>query len=200
MIVNIFKGEAMIKQGVNYTKIEKYVSQEEAARIRGELLTCPNISATLAGTISEFSENQAKSVFIPTAEMVVDEYGLIHDAFVFSAANYVAQAAINKEYSVLITSKSMFYAPLKLGDVLILEAQALFDDSSKKRDVKIVGSVNEIKVFESSMSLVVTDDHIFKLKRPPTSNPIKKDNDKDEKAENSDEAEAMKLLNAFGGL
>lgn len=64
--------------------------------------------------------------------MVADDQGLIFDAFIFAAANYVAQASINKEFSVIIGSKC-FYAPLKLGDVLELEAHALFDETSKKR-------------------------------------------------------------------
>lgn len=50
--------------------------------------------------------------------------------------------------------------------MLQLEAQALFDESAKRREVRVVGLVNEIKVFESSMNIIVTSEHVFHLKRP----------------------------------
>lgn len=148
------------------TQLEEYASNEEISRIKSELLTSPEVNNSLVGTVVALSKNYAKSVLITNAEMVVDEQGLIMDAFIFAAANYVAQAAINKEFSVLIGSRCYFYAPLKLGDILELEAQALFDESSKKRDVKIVGFVKEIKIFEANIQIVCTEEHIFNLKRP----------------------------------
>ncbi|EIR9928132.1 hypothetical protein ACTNIF_000269 [Campylobacter coli] len=150
-----------------YAQVEEYASAEDISRVRAELLTCPELNTSLAGTIIELDKNFAKSILITTSDMVVDEQGLVFDAFIFAAANYVAQASINKEFSVVIGSKCFFYAPLKLGDVLELEAHALFDETSKKRDVKVVGHVKEIKMFEATIQVVSIDEHIFKLKRPP---------------------------------
>lgn len=150
-----------------YGQLEEYASAEDISRVRAELLTCPELNTSLAGTIIELDKNFAKSILITTSDMVVDEQGLVFDAFIFAAANYVAQASINKEFSVVIGSKCFFYAPLKLGDVLELEAHALFDETSKKRDVKVVGHVKEIKMFEATIQVVSIDEHIFKLKRPP---------------------------------
>ncbi|EPX1960620.1 TPA: PaaI family thioesterase [Campylobacter coli] len=150
-----------------YAQLEEYASAENISRVRAELLTCPELNTSLAGTIIELDKNFAKSILITTSDMVVDEQGLVFDAFIFAAANYVAQASINKEFSVVIGSKCFFYAPLKLGDVLELEAHALFDETSKKRDVKVVGHVKEIKMFEATIQVVSIDEHIFKLKRPP---------------------------------
>ena len=150
-----------------YAQLEEYASAEDISRVRAELLTCPELNTSLAGTIIELDKNFAKSILITTSDMVVDEQGLVFDALIFAAANYVAQASINKEFSVVIGSKCFFYAPLKLGDVLELEAHALFDETSKKRDVKVVGHVKEIKMFEATIQVVSIDEHIFKLKRPP---------------------------------
>lgn len=150
-----------------YAQLEEYASAEDISRVRAELLTCPELNTSLAGTIIELDKNFAKSILITTSDMVVDEQGLVFDAFIFAAANYVAQASINKEFSVVIGSKCFFYAPLKLGDVLELEAHALFDETSKKRDVKVVGHVKEIKMFEATIQVVSIDEHIFKLKRSP---------------------------------
>lgn len=151
----------------DYVQLEEYTSQEDLAHVKSELITCPEVNNALVGTIIELSKNHAKSVLITNAEMVIDNQGLVFDAFIFAAANYVAQASINREFSVVIGSRCFFYAPLKLGDVLELEAQALFDESSKKRDVKVIGHVKEIKIFEANIQIVTTEEHIFKLKRPP---------------------------------
>ncbi|TQR34665.1 hypothetical protein DMB92_01520 [Campylobacter sp. MIT 99-7217] len=177
-----------------YAQLEQFISQEDAARIKAELLTCPEVDTSLTGTIIELSKNHAKSVLITSNEMVSDELGLIHDSFIFCAASYVAQAAVNKEYSMLIGSKNNFYSPLKLGDILILEAQALFDENSKKREVKVVGHVNEIKIFESSIQIVVTDDHIFRLKRPPSTNTKPQEEEKEEQKPNMEAAMAQAML------
>ncbi|QWU80033.1 hypothetical protein DU474_04690 [Campylobacter novaezeelandiae] len=177
-----------------YAQLEEYASQEDISRIKSELVTCPDLNNSLSGTIIELSKNYAKSILITSPEMIVDDQGLIFDAFIFSAANYVAQAAINKEYSVLIGSKCFFYAPLKLGDVLELEAHALFDDSSKKREVKIIGHVSEIKIFEANLQIVTMDDHIFKLKRP-ISNTTKQEAQTNENGANANpEAMAATLM------
>lgn len=181
-----------------YAQLEEYASQEDISRIKSELVTCPDLNNSLSGTIVELSKNYAKSILITSPEMIVDDQGLIFDAFIFSAANYVAQAAINKEYSVLIGSKCFFYAPLKLGDVLELEAHALFDDSSKKREVKIIGHVSEIKIFEANLQIVTMDDHIFKLKRP-VSNTTKQEARTNENGANANpEAMAAALMASMG--
>lgn len=177
-----------------FAQLEEYASQEEIAQIKAELITCPELNNPVAGTIISVAKNYAKSVMITTPDMVVDSQGLVFDGFVFTAANYVAQAAINKEFTVLIGSKCFFYAPLKVGDVLELEAQALFDDSSKKRDVKILGHVKEIKMFEATLQFISTDDHIFKLKRPPLTTAKPKE---EENAAANPEAMAMSLLSTM---
>ncbi|CAM4039630.1 hypothetical protein [Campylobacter armoricus] len=150
---------------ISAVSIEELIDPEELNRIKSELITCPGINNTLAGSISHIEKNFAKGILITTHDMAVDELGLVHSGFVFNAANYIAQAAINKEFSVLIGSRSFFYAPLKVGDILNLEASALFSDDSRKREVKVVGFVNEIKIFDASFQVITTDDHIFKLKQ-----------------------------------
>lgn len=184
-----------------YAQLEEYASAEDISRIKLELLTSPELNTSLTGSIIELSKNHAKSVFIPSSEMIVDEQGLIFDAFIFAAANYVAQAAVNKEFSVLIGSRCYFYAPLKLGDVLELEAQALFDDASKKREVKVVGHVKEIKTFEANIQIVCTDDHIFKLKRPPltATKPAENNENNNNPAAINPEAMAAALMASMGG-
>lgn len=192
------KGMMMIQQQVDTAdKIEEFVSQEDMSKIANELITCPELNTSLTGTICELSKNHARSVFIPTADMVIDEHGLVYDAFVFSAANYVAQAAINKEFSILISSKSSFYAPLKFGDILKLEAQALFDESARKREVRVVGQVNDIKVFESNMHIVVTEEHVFNLKRPDSKDTSSISDKNESKKVLTEEEKSLSALSAL---
>lgn len=180
--------------GGTFVNIEELIDQDEINRVKSEMVTCPDINNTFAGTIADIELNYAKGLLITTTEMIVDDLGLIHSGFIFNAASYVAQAAINNEYSVVIGSKSYFYAPLKLGDILELEAKALFNDNSRKREIKVVGQVKEIKVFEASFQMITTDDHIFNLKRP-VQNEAKKNDDDNNVPTASDKTmvEAMKM-------
>ena len=167
-------------------QVEQYVSQEELIKAKSELMVCPDINNTFCGHVYDLSKNHAKSVFISSNEMVVDDQGLIHSAFVFSAANYVALAAINKEFAIVISSRTFFYSPLKLGDVLFLEAQAMFDENARKREIRVLGFVKEIKVFEATMQAIITDTHVFHMERPQN----KKTNE-EEKEENEEEENKM---------
>lgn len=175
-------------RSVSAVSIEELIDPEELNRIKSELITCPGINNSLAGNISHIEKNFAKGILITTDEMSVDELGLVHSGFIFNAANYIAQAAINKEFSVLIGSRSFFYAPLKVGDILNLEATALFNEDSRKREVKVVGFVNEIKIFDASFQVVTTEEHIFKLKQSGTSSSSQQ--------EKNDQANPQEVLNA----
>lgn len=183
---------------VSAVTIEELIDPEELNRIKSELITCPGINNALAGSISHIEKNFAKGILITTHDMAVDELGLVHSGFVFNAANYIAQAAINKEFSVLIGSRSFFYAPLKVGDVLNLEASALFSDDSRKREVKVVGFVNEIKIFDASFQVITTDDHIFKLKQSQSTSSSSQNQQETSKQDATPE-ELNAVLKGIGG-
>ncbi|WP_291952763.1 hypothetical protein [Campylobacter sp.] len=184
-------------KSASIVNIEELIDPEELNRIKTELVTCPSINNNLSGSISHVEKNFAKGILITTGDMVVDDFGLVHSGFVFNAANYIAQAAINKEFSVLIGSRSFFYAPLKVGDILNLEANALFSDDARKREVKVVGFVNEIKIFDASFQVVTTEDHIFKLKQTQANS----SNTKNQEHANEDnsQAELNAALKSIGG-
>ncbi|MCR6576880.1 hypothetical protein [Campylobacter insulaenigrae] len=188
-------------KSVSVVSIEELIDPEELNRIKTELITCPSINNNLAGSISHIEKNFAKGILITTGDMAVDDLGLVHSGFVFNAANYIAQAAINKEFSVLIGSRSFFYAPLKVGDILNLEANALFSDDARKREVKVVGFVNEIKIFDASFQVVTTEDHIFKLKQTQTNSSNNQENQENQEnsQKDSSQAELNAALKSLGG-
>ncbi|AJC87474.1 hypothetical protein [Campylobacter insulaenigrae] len=186
-------------KSANVVSIEELIDPEELNRIKTELITCPNINNNLAGSISHIEKNFAKGILITTGDMAVDDLGLVHSGFVFNAANYIAQAAINKQFSVLIGSRSFFYAPLKVGDILNLEANALFSDDARKREVKVVGFVNEIKIFDASFQVITTEEHIFKLKQTQTNLNNNNQENQENSQKDSSQAELNAALKSLGG-
>ncbi len=127
------------------------------------LNTHKKIKKYLSGDIELLKENYAKVKLNCTSEMAVDEMGLIHGGFTFGAADFAAMAAVNEPYVVLIGANSKFLAPVKVGDTIIFEAHARFEDA-RKREVGVVGSINEIKVFEGTFDAVILPEHVLKLK------------------------------------
>lgn len=136
------------------------VLPEEENPFRNELKTSPSIKIALSGVVSELKKSKAKTKLYTSDEMVCDNDGLIHSGFIISAANYAALAAINEPYAITINTRLNLFGPAKLGDTIEFEATAHFDES-RKREVRVLGYIKDIKIFEGTFSLVVLDEHIF---------------------------------------
>jgi len=128
-----------------------------------DLLTHNKIKSTLVGTLLELKKSYAKVVLQTTQEMSVDEFGLIHSGFIFGAAEYAAVAAVNEENVVIIGCRSKFFAPAKLGDSIEFEAKGRYEEA-RKREIKVIGSINDVKVFEGIFHAVLLEKHILKTK------------------------------------
>ena len=111
----------------------------------------------------EQEKNYAKVKFEATQDMAVDDLGLIHGGFTFGAADFCAMATVNHPNVVLVSSKSKFLAPVKVGDIVIFESEVIFDDD-KKQEVIITGKIDDIKVYEGLFGTVVLKKHVLKLK------------------------------------
>ncbi|CAD7286687.1 PaaI family thioesterase [Campylobacter suis] len=133
---------------------------EDENPFRNDIKTSTEIKLSLSGVVTELEKNHSKTRLFTTAEMVCDTEGLIHSGFIFSAANYAALTSINLQNCVTINARINFFAPAKLGDVIDFEATAYFDES-RKRDVRVIGRIREMKVFEGTFQLVTLDEHIF---------------------------------------
>jgi len=115
------------------------------------------------GQLIEIGEDTAKVRLEATEEMAVDEEGLIHGGFTFGAADFCAMATVNDPYVVLVRSKCEFMAPVKVGDVVEFVSETIMKEK-RKHEVKVTGTINEIKVFEGIFSCVKLDKHILKRK------------------------------------
>lgn len=128
-----------------------------------DLQTHDKIRTNLCGTIIKLTNGYSKTTLQTTKDMILDDLGLIHSGFIFGAADYAAAVAVNEPNVVIIGSRSKFLAPAKLDDLIEFEARAKFEDS-RKREIKVIGYINEIKVYEGIFQAVVLEQHIFKTK------------------------------------
>jgi acyl-coenzyme A thioesterase PaaI-like protein len=133
------------------------------AKERMELRTHQRINQTLCGNLVELDEGYAKVELETTRDMVVDEMGLVHGGFVFSAADFAAMAAVNHPNVVLVASECRFLSPVKVGDTVVLEAKELYKEA-RKRKIHVIGYFEDIKVFEGDFMAVVLERHVLKLK------------------------------------
>lgn len=143
--------------------------KEEGVALHGldamqeRLHTHKRIKNTLSGNVIELEKGYAKVNLQTTPEMTIDELGLIHSGFIFSAADFAAAAAVNESNLVIIGSRTSFLAPAKINDLIEFEAKAKFEDS-RKREITVTGKIKDIKIFEGTFHAVVLEKHIFKTK------------------------------------
>lgn len=123
-----------------------------------------NLDEPHVGQVLELKEDFARTRFRATKDMAYDPEGLVFNAFVYTAASWAAQLAINKEFLITASSKCNFLSPIKVGDIVIFEANAFFSES-KKQEVKVIAYVNEIMVFDGSFSVLILEDHILRIQK-----------------------------------
>ncbi len=143
---------------------ENKILESTMTHAEGELRTHMRINQTFSGVLAELKPGYAKVILETTRDMIVDEMGLVHGGFTFSAADFAAMAAVNEPYVVLVNSECRFLAPVKVGDTVIFEAKELYQEAARKRMVHVVGYYEDIKVFEGEFMAVVLDRHVLKLK------------------------------------
>lgn len=140
------------------------LNNEDLAHFENQIKIRNEIKPVYTGYVYDMKENFAKTRFSTTKEMAYDEDGLVFNSFLHTAANYAAQVAINSEFLITIASRVNFLAPAKVGDIISFEAKAFFNES-KKREVKVKGFINDIRVIEGSFSIIILDEHIFKIQK-----------------------------------
>jgi len=128
-----------------------------------ELKTHKKINQKLCGKLIEQTEKSATVKLEAIEEMAVDDLGLVHGGFTFAAADFCAMATVNKPNVVLTNSKSKFLAPVKVGDIVIFKSEVIFDDD-KRQEIKVIGKIDDIKVYEGIFGSVVLQKHVLKLK------------------------------------
>jgi len=127
-----------------------------------KLNTHLKIDRILSGEVIVLEEGYAKVELKTTDVMRADEEGLVHGGFCFSAADFAAMAAVNDPNVVLAKSESRFLAPVRVGEIVLFEAEVVERDG-RKQTVKVTGDVGQTRVYEGTMYTVVLKDHVLSL-------------------------------------
>jgi acyl-coenzyme A thioesterase PaaI-like protein len=127
-----------------------------------ELKTHLQIDRTLSGEVILLEEGYAKVELKTTDLMRADAEGLVHGGFCFSAADFAAMAAVNDPNVVLSKSSSKFLAPVRVGEIVLFEAEVVENDG-RKQTVKVTGDVEQTRVYEGTMHTVILKEHVLSL-------------------------------------
>ncbi|WP_294962145.1 PaaI family thioesterase [Sulfurimonas sp.] len=141
-------------------EFDDYVNEDENAVA---LNTHENTNRYLNGEILKLERGYVELRLTTISEMVVDDQGLIHGGFIFSAADFAAMAAVNERNVVLVGSDCQFLSPVKFGDEVNFVARVRHKEG-RKRNIHVEAHVLDIKVFEGEFKTVITDRHVLKLK------------------------------------
>jgi len=125
-----------------------------------KLNTHLKIDQTLNGTVIELKKGYAKIALQTTSIMIADAQGLVHGGFIFAAADFCAMAAINDPLVVLAKSEVKFLAPVKEGEIVVLDGH-ICEEKGNRATVEVTGSVDDKKVFVGSFYTAVLDKHVL---------------------------------------
>jgi len=107
------------------------------------------------------SENGASRVEMETIEaMIVDDSGLVHGGFIFGLADHAAMIAVNHPNVVLGAAEVKFFKPVKVGEIVVAEAQ-VEERSGKKKIVPVTVKRGEETVFAGTFTCFVLDRHVL---------------------------------------
>jgi len=87
----------------------------------------------------------------------IDDTNYVYEASIFSCANFCAMAAVNTKGNHLISAKAEFLAPVKVTDEEVVFEAVATTNSSGKKQVKVVGILNGLVIFESSFITLKLD-------------------------------------------
>jgi uncharacterized protein (TIGR00369 family) len=125
-----------------------------------KICTHEKIERRLCGEPLNIKAGYSKVQLLVSAEMAVDDFGLIHGGFVFGLADYAAMIAVNDPNVVLGAAEVKFLKPVKAGQSLVAEA-TVTNESGKKRLVNVVAKNDDMEVFEGTFSCFVLEKHVL---------------------------------------
>jgi len=125
-----------------------------------KLKTHLEIDMSLSGKVVALDSGYSRVVLHTTNAMRADRFDLVHGGFIFSAADFAVMSAINDENVVLGSANVKFVAPVKVSQVVVLEAKVK-ESKGKKRVVDVVGKVEKKEVFKGEFVCFVLEKHVL---------------------------------------
>jgi uncharacterized protein (TIGR00369 family) len=124
------------------------------------ILTHKHIDQDLCGTPLTLKEGFSQVRLQAGKEMAVDESGLAHGGFVFGLADYAAMIAVNHPNVVLGAANVRFLKPVKVGDVVVAEANVDRTEGKKHR-VSVIIRREGVDVFNGEFTCFVLEKHVL---------------------------------------
>lgn len=119
-----------------------------------------HIDRRLCGEPVELGPGLAVTRFVTTAEMAVDERGLVHGGFVFGLVDHAAMLAVNDPLVVLGAAELRFTAPVKVGDEVTARAERV-EQAGRRHAVQVEARVGERVVLTGRLTAFVLDQHVL---------------------------------------
>jgi acyl-coenzyme A thioesterase PaaI-like protein len=119
-----------------------------------------HINRRLCGEPVELGPGLAITRFVTTAEMAVDERGLVHGGFVFGLVDHAAMLAVNDPLVVLGAAELRFTAPVQVGDEVTARAERL-EQAGRRHAVQVEARVGERVVLTGRLTAFVLDQHVL---------------------------------------
>jgi len=155
---------------INLEELTDLKEVEEALRednenleIYSKLRIPKKLRSSFSGNIIELEEGYVKTQFEATDEMVFDEEGVIHEGLYEFNKYKTTNESLKLQDIFLVTSNIKFLAPIEMGNIVEFEAKVVHK-YARKREVNVVGTVSDVKVFEGLFLVVILDQHILSLK------------------------------------
>ena len=126
-----------------------------------EIHTHQKIDRTLCGQPLALGDGFSQVSFVPSAQRVVDESGLVHGGFIFGFADYAAMICVNHPHVVLGSADVKFLKPVKMNDSLQADAR-LETSKGRKRIVRVTVKKDDVTIFEGVFTCFVLDKHVLK--------------------------------------
>jgi acyl-coenzyme A thioesterase PaaI-like protein len=120
------------------------------------------INNNFCGTVVELDKGHSKIEFEPVEIMRSDEFGSVHSGFIFNSASFAAVACINEPNVVINSCSCVFFSSIRIGEIISFIAKDNTKEG-KKRNVKVIGSLMELKIFEADFNIIITDNNNIKL-------------------------------------
>ncbi len=125
-----------------------------------QIITHQAIDQILCGRPVLVEKGFSRVEFVATAQMTVDDSGLVHGGFVFGLADYAAMIAVNHPNVVLGAADVKFLKPIIQGDKIVAEAR-VEEIQGKKHWVAVsVHKRNDI-IFQGMFTCFALKNHVL---------------------------------------
>ena len=125
-----------------------------------QIITHRKIDNLLCGQPTEVDDGYSRVSFVPQANMVADETGLVHGGFIFGLADYAAMISVNHPNVVLGSADVTFLKPVRVNDALVAESVVQHNEG-RKRLATVTVKKEDITVFEGVFTCFVLDKHVL---------------------------------------